>query len=77
MNNVISFNRNEPADLMKISELVANHGYKYGYLYKWSVLAKKQGLECIEPYYKGGLKLSLKEVMEFDRKKGMLKYGRN
>lgn len=76
MSNVISFKNGRPNDLMKISQLVAEHGYKYGYLYKWSVLAKKQGLECIQPYYEGGLKLSLKEVMEFDRKRGLAKYGR-
>ena len=74
MNNVISFNRTKPNDLMKISELVEHHGYKYGYLYKWSVLAKKRGLECIEPYFEGGLKLSLKDVIEFDKKRGLAKW---
>ena len=79
MNNVISLNReimNRPKDLLYISQF-EELGYKYGYLYKWSVLAKKQGIECIKPYFESGLKLSLSEVLEFDEKRRVKKYGGN
>lgn len=81
MQNVISINRdslkNRPNDLMSIAELCAKYGYKYGYLYKWSVRAKNMGLDHIEPYYKGGLVLSEKDVLNFEERRKKSKYGRN
>lgn len=77
MSNVIQFSRedvNRPADLLYISQF-EELGYKYGYLYKWSVLAKKRGIECIKPYFESGLKLSLSEVREFEEKRRVKKYG--
>ncbi len=81
MQNVINFDKwtqiTIPDDLKPISELCAKYGYKYSYLYKWSVRAKNTGLKYITPYYFGGLKLSEKEVLNFDRIRTIKKYGRN
>ena len=77
-NNVISFNRTqqdeitEPTDLMGFKELEIKHGFKYGYLYKWSCLEGKLTI-----YPRGSLKLSEREVLEFERERGFKKYGRN
>ena len=75
-NNVISFNRdiqqNEPTDLMSFKELEIKHGFKYGYLYKWSCLEGK-----INIYPRGTIKLSEKEVLDFERERGFKKYGKH
>ncbi len=76
--HVINFDRSLnsfPDDLMTINELCAKYQFKYGYLYKWSVMAKNRGFKHIAPYYFGTLKLSEKEVLEFTRTKPGLKYG--
>lgn len=79
--HVINFDRSLnvlPDDLMSINELCAKYPYyTYSYLYKWSVWAKKLGLDYITPYYTGGLKLSEKDVLDFDKRRTELKYGRN
>ena len=74
MNNVISLSEKikDPDDLMSFRELEIEHGYKYGYLYKWACLKRK-----IKLYPRGVLKLSEKEVVEFDNKRLEEKYGRN
>lgn len=72
INNVITFNRDikeEPTDLMSLKELIDKHGYKYGYLYKWSCLEGK-----IKTYHRGGLRLSEQEVLDFSRQREA-KYG--
>jgi len=61
-----------PTDLMSISEFKEKYGYKYGYLYKWSVLERE-----IPFYMVGGLKLSEKDVLAFEERKRIKKYGRN
>lgn len=75
-NNVIYFERakdenNRPKDLLKIKDFEAKHGLKYDYLYKWAV-SKKQ----IQVYSMGGIALSEKEVLDFEKRKA-LRYGRN
>lgn len=74
MSNVINLNRENdiPNDLMSIRALCLKHGFKYGYLYKWSCLEDK-----ITVYPRGGIKLSEKDVLEFEQKRGVEKYGRN
>ena len=75
MSNVINLKKKEhhiPSDLMTFKELEIKHGYKYGYLYKWACLEGK-----IQIYPRGVLKLSEKEVLEFDNKRLEEKYGRN
>lgn len=76
MNNVINFERfkdesKTPDDLMTLKELGIKHGFKYGYLYKWSCREKQ-----ITVYDRGTLYLSEKEVLEFAKKRA-LKYGGN
>lgn len=79
--HVINFDRtlnSVPDDLMSLEKLCAKYPYyTYSYLYKWSVRAKKQGLDHIPPYYKAGLKLSEKDVLAFDKRKTERKYGGN
>lgn len=77
-NNVISFEKKEnniPTDLMTFKELELKYGFKYGYLYKWSCLS--QGADNkLTIYSTGKLKLSEKEVLEFEANKRAKKYGR-
>lgn len=79
MSNVIQFSRGVeiPSDLMTLEELCEAYGFKYSFLYKWSVLAHKKGDECITPYNFGRLKLSLSDVINFMKKRGEKKYGGN
>lgn len=49
MNNVVSFKRKKetiPDDLMTLKEACSQYGYRYGFLYKWSVLEKE--IPCYE-----------------------------
>lgn len=75
MNNVINLerfkNENRPDDLLKIKEFESKYGLKYDYLYKWAVIKKE-----ITVYSMGGIALSEKEVLDFERRKA-LRYGRN
>ena len=72
-NNVINLNREIiPNDLMTFKELESKHGYKYGYLYKWACLKKQ-----IPLYYNGQLRISEKDVLNFDRMRVLKKYGRS
>ena len=79
MSNVIQFSKGVeiPSDLMTLDELCNAYGFKYGFLYKWSVLAQRNGEEGITPYNLGRLKLSVSEVINFMKKRGEKKYGRN
>lgn len=71
MSNVINFKEKYvPDDLMTFKELNDKHGYKYGYLYKWSCLEGK-----LTVYSTGTLKLSEREVLEFDKMRTEKKYG--
>lgn len=73
-NHVINFKAKDkkspaPDDLIKVTELCEILKVSYHYLYKWSVLAKKRGLNCIEPHYYGALKVSESQAREFIRKR--------
>jgi len=65
-------NTSRPSDLMTINELCQKHGFKYGYLYKWSCL-----LNEIKVYSAGKIQLSESEVLQFEDNKRSKKYGRN
>lgn len=73
--NVINFKKNTiPNDLIKINDLAEKYNISYHFLYKWSVLAKKQGIEGITPYYFGALKLSESETLNFLQKRSLKKW---
>lgn len=67
MNNVVSLHQREktPDDLLTLNEACRKYGYKYGYLYKYSVLEKE--LTC---YGKRGFRaVSESELLEFMERK--------
>ena len=71
--NIIPFKQTGiPDDLMTFNELIEKHGFKYAYLYKHSCRTGE-----ITVYPRGTLKLSEKEVLEFERRKAFAKYGRD
>lgn len=74
MNNVINLVVKEeiPDDLMTFGELISKHGFKYGYLYKHSCLTGE-----IPIYSRGVLKLSEKNVLDYEKRKATKKYGGN
>ena len=75
MNNVINLKEEEkkrPGDLMTFRELEVKHGYKYGFLYKWACLECQIPLHSTAP-----LKVSERDVLEFDKRRVKEKYGRN
>ena len=61
-----------PTDTMSIMELCKKYGFKYSYLYKWSVL---KGV--IPIYLAGGIKLSEQDVLTFEDSRRNKKYGWN
>lgn len=65
MNNVVSFNRDMPDDLMSFREIMDKYKLKYGFLYKWSVIMKQ-----IRTYDRGGIVISEKDLLEFLDKRG-------
>lgn len=69
--NVVNIKRNEdPKDLMTFKQLMDKHGYTYSYLYK------KACIECVIPIYpRGKLKVSERDVIEFEKRKAR-KYGK-
>lgn len=48
MNNVVKFHQKTtiPDDLMTFKEVFEQYGYRYGFLYKWSILEKE--IPCYE-----------------------------
>ena len=66
MNNVVSLHQREiPNDLLTLNEACRKYGYKYGYLYKYSVLEKE--IAC---YGKRGFRaVSESELLEFMERK--------
>ena len=71
MQNVININ-GTPNDLMTFGELILKHGFKYGYLYKHSCLTGE-----IPVYPRGVLKLSERDVLDYEKRKALKKYGGN
>jgi hypothetical protein len=69
--NVVNIKRNEdPKDLMTFAQLINEHGFTYSYLYK------KACIECVIPIYpRGKLKLSERDVLEYEKRKAG-KYGK-
>ena len=77
MNNVINFKERIceiPDDLFSLKELSKKLKVSYHYLYKYSVLAQKEGLEHITPYYIGSIKLSESETNNFIKKRMLKKW---
>lgn len=73
MDNIIQFRQTGiPNDLMSFNELKEKHGFKYAYLYKHSCITGE-----ITVYPRGTLKLSEKEVLDFEQRKALAKYGRD
>ena len=69
--NIIPFKQTgTPNDLMTFNELTVKHGFKYAYLYKHSCITGE-----ITVYPRGTLKLSEKEVLDFEQRKALAKYG--
>lgn len=67
MSNVVELKpkREMPNDLLTLNEACCKYGYKYGYLYKWSVIERE--IAC---YGKRGFRaVSESELLEFMERK--------